>query len=326
LKGKRPSARAKSSNGVSSTIRVSFFDRLLFISFFIFGVFIPRVFKLVFHDFKTLKSLIIKSRKAFKKNGSLLHHFLVYLRARISVKNVDVMNLEKAFMISYLVKKFKKAGIRVNTSQFLILAALPTVTQVIMAALDEPIPYKEKGSWALGIINSCTDNPLIVILTATITAYLADLAAFNTAQSKMATGAHTAREIRNNAWIQVKHDLLALMAVAQANSNADTLNGITIIQSGGFKVKMVGTRPANIFKAVTNGPGVMNVSAAGAPRGALHDWYISLDGVNWTAYLSTKNRSMIATGLIPQTKVWFRHRVRLGDIIGEFELIYVPVP
>ena len=135
---------------------VSFLERLLFISFFIFGVFIPRVIKLVFHDFKTLKSLIIKSRKAFEKNGSLLHHFLVSLRARITIRNADFMDLEKAVSIAIMVRKLKKAGIKVSRRQYLILASLPTVTQIIIAVLNEPEPYKEKGTWALGIINACS--------------------------------------------------------------------------------------------------------------------------------------------------------------------------
>jgi len=324
--GKRPAAGAKSSNVVICPFNVSFAERFLFISSFVFGVIIPGILKLVFYDFKTLKSVIVKSRNAFKKNGSLLHHVLVSLRKRITVKNADAMNLEKAFTIAYVIKKFRKVGIEVNTFQYIILASLPTVTQVITAVLDEPISYREKGNWALGIINACSGNPLIVILPLTITAFKADLGLFTAAQADMQTGAHTATEIRDKAWIVVKHDLLVLMAVAQANSNADTLNGIEIIQSGHFSVKMVGQRSGNIFKAISNGPGVMNLSAAGAPRGGLHDWYISLDGITWTAYLTTKVRVMTATGLVPQTKVWFRHRVRIGGTIGAFEIIYVAIP
>src|ERR1035438_9554354 len=212
-KGKRPSAGAKGSNVVMFPFRVSIFERSLFNLLLIFGVIIPRILNLVFHDFKTLKSLIVKSRKAFKKNGSALHHFLVYLRARITVKNADVMNLEKAFCIAFMIRKLKKAGIKVNRRQYLILAGLPTVTQIIIAVLNEPDAYKEKGTWALGIINACSGNPLIVIAPLTILAYKTDLAAFNEAQGDMASGAHTAREIRNKAWIQVKNDLLAMRKV-----------------------------------------------------------------------------------------------------------------
>jgi len=324
-KGKRPSAGAKSSNVVISPFRVSIFERFYVSMFLIFGVFIPRVLNMLFHDFNSLKSIIVKSVQAFKKSGSMLHHLLVYLRARITVKNADVMNLEKAFIIAYIVKKFRKAGIKVTTSQYLILASLPSVTQVIIAVMNEPVPYREKGNFALGIINACSDNPLIIVLPLLITTYRTHLADFNTAQANMATGAHAATEIRNKAWIVVKHDLLNLMSVAQLASDEDTLNGIEIIQSGNFKVKMVGKHEAHIFKAITGGPGIMNISAGGAPRGFLHDWYISLDGVTWTMYLSTDVAKMIANGLVPQTKVWFRHRTRKGTFFGEFEVIYVSV-
>ena len=102
--GTGPFAGAKSSNGVNRPFNVSYYERSLFNLILFFGIIIPRIFNPIFHDFRTLKSIIIKSRNAFKKNGSMLHHFLVSLRARITVKNADVMNLEKAFSIIFMVK------------------------------------------------------------------------------------------------------------------------------------------------------------------------------------------------------------------------------
>jgi hypothetical protein len=263
---------------------------------------------------------------AYRKRGTYHHRFLVYLRDRITVKYSDVMSMEKVAMMTWYVRKFSKHKNVITRRQYLILGTLPTVTQVITAYLGNPDSMKVAGNWALGFINACTDNPLIVITTLQITAYLADLTAFNTAQANMSSGLHTAAEIRDKAWTQVKHNLLAMMAVAQLNSNNDTLNGIEIIQSGHFGVHTIGAHEVHPFKAVNAGPGIMNISDAGAPNVAIHDWEYSLDGVTWIVYMSTHNAHMTASGLPQTTKVWFRTRARIEGLpIPDWAIIYVTV-
>jgi hypothetical protein len=178
----------------------------------------------------------------------------------------------------------------------------------------------------LARLNACTSNLLIPIPTATMVIYQADLVLFNTAQSDMASGKHTAKEIRDKAWVIVKNHLLACMAVAQANSNATPLMGIEIIQSGLFGVKQVGLHGLDIFTATNVGPGQIYLKAASAGRHAVYDFEISLDGITWTAYMSIKDRFMTATGLTPVTKVWFRTRARIAGLpIPVWTLLYVTV-
>jgi len=137
---------------------------------------------------------------------------------------------------------------------------------------------------------------------------------------------YTATQIRDDAWIIVKHDIMALLAVAQFNSNNDTLNGIVIIESGGWKVKMVGAHEVHPFKAVNVGPGSMYISDAGAGVSAIHDWEYSVDGIHWTAFMSTHLAHMTGTGLPQTTKVWIRTRARLEGLpIPDWSIIYVTV-
>jgi len=210
---------------------------------------------------------------------------------------------------------------------YYMVMSLPTVTQVIRATLNEPKSYTKKGVFALGIINACSGNPLIPILPATILTYLADLALFNTAQSNMALRTIGLAEIRDNAWIVVQHHLKVLMAVAQANSDANTLNGITIIQSGLFKVKMVPGKQNKIFRAIVNTgiSGTIILKAAEIQRTSLHIWEQSLDGINWTRIDKTRAVKITVEGLKPVSKMWFRHGTDPATALG-WEIIYVTIP
>jgi hypothetical protein len=210
---------------------------------------------------------------------------------------------------------------------YYMVMSLPTVTQVIKATLMEPRSYRQKGNWALGIINACSGNPLIVILPATIIAYLAHLTLFNTAQSNMAFRTVGNRKIRDDAWIVVQHDLKALMAVAQANSDANTLNGITIIQSGLFKVKMVPGKQNKVFRADVNTgiSGTIILNAPEIPRTSLHIWEQSLDGITWTPIDKSRKGTYTVTGLKPVSKMWFRHGTDPATALG-WDYIYVTIP
>ena len=267
--------------------------------------------------------------KKFRRRqaNSWLMNLKMDLSNSFSVEAIDQLNLPLIFMMKRVRNAFERVGIIGSNPRYIILTGMPSVTQVIIATLNhEPEAYDKKGNWALGIINACSGNPLIVILPGVITAYLATLALFTTAEANMSSGLHTAKEIRDKKWIDVKHNILALMAVAQLNSNNLPLSGIEIIESGHFKVKMVGAHEVHPFKALNAGPGTMNVSDAGAGDAAVHDWELSIDGLHWTAYLTTRHAKMTATGLPLTTKVWFRTRARVeGMPIPEWDLIYVTV-
>lgn len=196
-----------------------------------------------------------------------------------------------------------------------VLLTLPNSNQIITAVLKMPRSYRLKGDWARARINACSGNEHIVILPATITAYLALLAAFVIAQTNMQTGTKGMKAIRDNAWMAVENDLKALLAVAQANANASPNTAITIIESGLFSVKSVSVKPDSVFKVTnTNTLGTLKMVAPGASRIAMHVWEKSVDGIVWISVGTSHKCRMSYGGFTPVSKVWVRHRIDTNGV------------
>ena len=209
---------------------------------------------------------------------------------------------------------------------YFMLGILPNSNMVITAIMKMPRSYKLRGDRARAIINACTGNLMIVILPATILAYLALLAAFVTAQTNMATGTKGLRPIRDNAWKAVESALLALMAVAQAAGNASPSTAIAIIESGSFFVKTARSKKDTIFSVSnTNTSGTMKMGAAGAERAAFHIWETSVDGIVWNELGQTHKAKATYAGFTPVSKIWVRHRTDTNGVFSAWEYFYVTV-
>jgi len=213
-----------------------------------------------------------------------------------------------------------------KNNPFMVLAVLPNSNQVITALLKIPRSYRLRGDRARAIINACTSNPNIIILSATITAYLALLAAFVTAQTNMQTGTKGNRAIRDNAWKLVMNALQSLMAVAQAAGNESPSTAIAIIQSGSFFVKTVTARKANVYTiSNTTTIGTMKMVAPGASRVAFHIWEKSVDGITWTPVGTSHKCKMSYGGFTPVSKVWVRHSTDTNGVISAYQYFYITV-
>ncbi len=213
-----------------------------------------------------------------------------------------------------------------NGNSLIVLVTLPNTNKVITAVLKIPRSYKLRADWARARINACSGNLNIVIAPATITAYLALVAAFVTAQTNMQTGTKGLKPIRDNSWKAVENALKALMAVAQAAANTSPLTAITIIESGLFFVKSVNTRKATVYNVSnTNTLGTMKVVAPGASRIAFHIWEKSVDGVVWTSVGTSHKTRMSYGGFTPVSKVWVRHRVDTNGVFTAWQYFYVTV-
>jgi hypothetical protein len=209
---------------------------------------------------------------------------------------------------------------------YFMLGILPNSNMVITAIMKMPRSYKLRGDRARAIINACTGNLMIVILPATILAYLALLAAFVTAQTNMATGTKGLRPIRDNAWKAVENALLALMAVAQAAGNASPSTAIAIIESGSFFVKTARSKKDTIFSVSnTNTSGTMKMGAADAGNIAMHIWEKSVDGINWTPLGTTHKATTSFAGFTSVSKVWVRHQTDTNGVLSAWEYFYVTV-
>jgi hypothetical protein len=117
-----------------------------------------------------------------------------------------------------------------------------------------------------------------------------------------------------------------MMAVAQAGANSNQSQAIAIIESGLFKVKMVGSHSSRPFTAVNGADaGTADLSASGAGKTGMHEWHFSVDGINYTSLQDTRLSKTIATGLKPVSKVWFRHRSFEGNVFEPWEYAYLVV-
>lgn len=222
-------------------------------------------------------------------------------------------------------KSTRRIGKKINNPVFM-LGIIPNSNMVITAIMKMPRSYTKRGDRARAIINACSGNLLIVILPATIIAYLALLAAFVTAQTNMSTGTRGLRPIRDNAWKAVENALGALMAVAQAAGNASPSTAIAIIESGSFYVKTVRSKKDTIFSVSnSNTSGTLTMGAAGASMISLHIWEKSVDGIKWDELGSTHKAKASYAGFTPVSKVWVRHRTDTNGIFTVWEYFYITV-
>jgi len=184
---------------------------------------------------------------------------------------------------------------------FIILTMVPQAIHIITAVLDIPNGYLQKGEKAKKVIDRCEGNPWVTIDAAVIAAYRADLKAY--------TLAETTSE-RDTAWLKVAKDLKKLIRLFQSAADDDPENAITIIESGDFRVKKVAIHQKNIFGA-TNGVDSGTIDLVGPTTDGrhLHDWWISLDGINFKRFRPTLEATTSVTGLTPGTTVWFKHEL-----------------
>jgi hypothetical protein len=197
---------------------------------------------------------------------------------------------------------------------FLMMAI--TITRRIIAVLDFPTDIDDFITYARGIHQSMSTNPLFAGLAAKIATLLLNINKLETFHTgtKATPPTHTAAQ-RDTELTKVKNNLRDLRMDVQALADADTANAEVIIEAAGMKVKRFspinkqdlaakdGTVSGNV-KLVAKGIGVAH---------AAHDWAKSQDGTNWTPMTPTLAATTEEEGFTPGS-IWdFRHRNILKD-------------
>jgi len=274
--------------------------------------------------FYALKQLVNQSRPKgwTKKRFSLLSY----------VKNLLSKTIFIPFDLFGVFEGSKKTGALMDMNRIdryqmqnygLMLITIPLASRVITAVMKIPRSYSDRIITARAITNACTSNPLIVILPVTIAAYLGAIDLLDTYQTATKTRTLGTVSTRNAQWIIVYNNLKSLMAVAQSGANANQSQAIVIIESGLFKVKSTTARKAGVFMAVHGlTSGTVILSAAGASKTAMHEWEMSLDGITFTSLPNTRLSKTTVSGLIPISKIWFRHRTVDGAVATDWDYIY----
>jgi len=277
--------------------------------------------------FYALKQLLNQSRpKGWTKKR---FSFLSY------VKRILSKTLAFPFTFWDVYEGSKKTGVlfdmnRIDDYQMqnfgYMLMSMPLASHVITAVIKPPRSYADKAIIARSITVACSGNIRIPIPALTITAYLLALDDLDAAILACKTRTLGTVPIRNADWIIVYNNLKAMMAVAQAGANSDQSQAIAIIESGLFKVKMVSGHGKRLFTAVNGADaGTANLSASGAPSTGMHQWQQSLDGIIYKELQDTRLSKTTVIGLIPVSKVWFRHRIVDGNVFGAWEYYYLVV-
>jgi hypothetical protein len=204
-------------------------------------------------------------------------------------------------------RKFKKA--KYYNTRFIVLPVVLPV-HVVQGFIKYPKGGKLRiAAHATNIVTMCTANTNVTIAGADITAVTNKVTAYSTATN--ANRAGKKREMTQA--IEEK-----LLAPFQAAANANPVNAILILESGGFHVKVQVIPQIHQFE-VENGltEGMVEIKTAGGPqrKAHLHNWYSSTDGINFDWEKSTNAAN---TELGPYTsgaKMYFQEELSIQDVL-----------
>ena len=205
-----------------------------------------------------------------------------------------------------------------NSKQIFILVSMATPIHILTAVLDMPEDTGGRLIRIQEILTAVTDNAYVTVPPASLTQANTDFNAYK--------GAATASE-RNATFRPIHNDLKGIMSLFQSAADANSENGIVIIESGKFKVKKIALNQKHEFEAL-NGlvSGMVHLTAEGGPNHSCHDWYYSADGVAFERMLPTVDAHTDKGGLIPGEYAYFKHQlITSSGPQGESQIIRIMV-
>jgi hypothetical protein len=165
-------------------------------------------------------------------------------------------------------------------------------------------------TYAQSIVQSMTGNssfpspepPLVSVQSA-----IEDLSAAETATRSGLKGTVALRDEKRRALALLLQHLLSYI---QATADAHADKAASIIESAGVSVEKPRSVKALVFAAKQGRvPGLVDLVAPSAARGAGYEWAYSLDGcVTWLSLPFTVRASTTVTDLTPGSVVHFRYR------------------
>lgn len=212
-------------------------------------------------------------------------------------------------------KKSKKSSIAAVVGMSIVLP-VHQVTGVLAFPKDKT----GRKDRALEIVAGCTGNTWVTIDVAVLAAVTLAITNYGNAVSSDRPGLFT---IMKNA-INEK-----LLAPFQAAANANPVESRRILESGGFKVKEVAIPQIKEFKC-ENGTasGTVDLVTAGGPRNKahLHQWYSSIDGVNFTREQATNGIHTTISNLPAGKYAYFTTELSVQDVLqGMSQVIRIMV-
>jgi hypothetical protein len=142
--------------------------------------------------------------------------------------------------------------------------------------------------------------------TVTQAQFNTDVTAFVSDETAVKAKTPGAVALRDAAYLKLKQDLTAIMAMVQSKADANPTNAVTIINSAGFTAKLVsGGKKRQNAAYNTQIPGTVILTADGSGH---HQWEMSKDMVTITILPSTNTSKTTVTALNPGDNWYFRNK------------------
>ncbi len=198
---------------------------------------------------------------------------------------------------------------RYRNTEFVLMATVLPV-HVVQGVIKYPTGGMLKIlDHARGIATSCTTNIWVTIPGADITIVSTAITAYGSATAGNRPGKKTAMTQA------IESKLLAPFQVA---ANADPINSLAILQSGGFHVKQQAIRQIQQFEVKEGlSAGMVEIQTAGGPKtkNHLHNWFSSRDGIKFDWEKST-NSANTQLGPYPSgVKMHFQTELSVLDVL-----------
>jgi hypothetical protein len=188
-----------------------------------------------------------------------------------------------------------------RTGALIICMALPTTGQVITARLALGNVHGDIVTQARNIKTQCTANVWVTFTTTEISNLGIAINAYEDAHG-------SDRDVKFTAL----NDMLKNIFLARISEAAiaDPTNSIVLIQACGCHVQGVGGSKEQVFDGfagVASGTIVLVGPAGG--QNTFHEWWTSVDNINWVRIQGTVNANTLITGCVPGAPMYFRHQI-----------------
>ncbi len=219
---------------------------------------------------------------------------------------MSIKNLVNNRLNRRIVERQKKSKRKKHVTYVLMATVLPV--HVVTGTIDFPgsIPGRKKR--ANEISAASASSTLVTIPGPVIDAVNGTIKEYTNASPGNRPGKFT---LMNQA---IQNQLLS---VFQTAADADPVNSIVILESGGFNVKDQAIRKQKIFEGEAGvKPGIVVLSAPGGPKeNHLHNWFSSLDGIIFKQEQST-NAANTELGGFPSNKLaYFMTQLSVKDVL-----------
>ena len=209
-------------------------------------------------------------------------------------------------------KRLAKRKLKMAKYYNMRFIVLPVVLPVHV--VQGVIKYPKGGKFriaahATNIVTMCTANTNVTIAGADITAVTNKVTAYSTATN--ANRAGKKREMTQS--IEEK-----LLNPFQAAANANPVNAILILESGGFHAKLQAIRQLQQFEVVDGlTEGMVEIKAPAGPQKKrhLHNWFSSTDGINFDWEKSTNAANTEMGPYNSGAKMFFQEELSIQDVL-----------